>query len=316
MSEKDPLVIITGPTSVGKSELSVMLAKKCSGEIISADSMQVYRKMNIGTAKITDKEMQGVPHHLIDCFPPEYPFNVSEFQFMAKKAVNDILKHSHLPIVAGGTGFYIQSLVYDIDFKEEKDDGYRQKLEAIALTTVGTEKLYKELCIIDPESADTIHVKNVKKIIRALTYYHYHNEPISKHNKEEREKTMAYNTAYFVLTMDRTKLYDRIEKRVDKMISNGLVEEVQILLNSGLPENSVSMQGIGYKEIASYISGKTTLENAVYEIKENTRHFAKRQLTWFRREKDVIWINKDDYKSDQEILDFMINTMKNKSVII
>lgn len=314
-TELPPLVILTGPTAAGKTDLSIALAKAIDGEIISADSMQVYRKMDIGTAKISPQEMQGVKHHLIDVFDADHAFNVSEFQFLARQACKDILGRGHIPIVVGGTGFYIQALLYGINFKNEEDDGTRVALEAEALQENGPAILFERLKSIDPDSAAEIHPNNVKKVIRALEYYHFHQEPISKHNKEERKKESIYNAAYFVLNMDRAKLYERINKRVDIMMEKGLVQEVKELLAEGLPRESISLEGIGYKEILPVLDGKCTAQEAADNIKENTRHFAKRQLTWFRRERDVIWIDKDQYENEDLLLQDMLALLKNRHII-
>lgn len=305
-----PLVILTGPTAVGKTELSISLAKAIGGEIISADSMQVYKYMNIGTAKIRQEEMEGVPHHLIDILEPDVAFNVAMFKELAKKAADEIYERGHIPIVVGGTGFYIQALLYDIDFSEEDSDQHiRSELEQLAAQK-GSEYLHDLLREVDPESADQIHHHNVKRVIRALEYYRMHGEKISIHNERERQKQSPYQFLYFVLTHDRQVLYERIERRIDKMIQEGLVEEVDNLLKMGYNCNLVSMQGLGYKEIVPYLMGECTLDEAVYVLKRDTRHFAKRQLTWFRRERDVRWLDKTQFASEKEILDEIQNTIK------
>lgn len=305
-----PLIILTGPTAVGKTELSISLAKAIGGEIISADSMQVYKYMNIGTAKIRQEEMEGVPHHLIDILEPDVAFNVAMFKELAKKAADEIYERGHIPIVVGGTGFYIQALLYDIDFSEEDSDQHiRSELEQLAAQK-GSEYLHDLLREVDPESADQIHHHNVKRVIRALEYYRMHGEKISIHNERERQKQSPYQFLYFVLTHDRQVLYERIERRIDKMIQEGLVEEVDNLLKMGYNRNLVSMQGLGYKEIVPYLMGECTLDEAVYVLKRDTRHFAKRQLTWFRRERDVRWLDKTQFASEKEILDEIQNTIK------
>ena len=305
-----PLVILTGPTAVGKTELSISLAKAIGGEIISADSMQVYKYMNIGTAKIRQEEMEGVPHHLIDILEPDVAFNVAMFKELAKKAADEIYERGHIPIVVGGTGFYIQALLYDIDFSEEDSDQHiRSELEQLAAQK-GSEYLHDLPREVDPESADQIHHHNVKRVIRALEYYRMHGEKISIHNERERQKQSPYQFLYFVLTHDRQVLYERIERRIDKMIQEGLVEEVDNLLKMGYNRNLVSMQGLGYKEIVPYLMGECTLDEAVYVLKRDTRHFAKRQLTWFRRERDVRWLDKTQFASEKEILDEIQNTIK------
>lgn len=306
----DKLVILTGPTAVGKTELSIKLAKNINGEIISADSIQVYKKLDIGSAKITKEEMQGVKHYLVDVLDPKEDFNVYIFKEMAGKAIGEILKKGKTPIIVGGTGFYIQSVIYDIDFQEEDNSIVRKELEEI-VKEKGNLYLHNELKKIDKESADMIHPNNVKRVIRAIEYYKLNNRPISKHNEEESIKEAVYDAKYFVLNDNRELLYEKINKRVDKMIELGLVKEVKDLVDSGLDSTYNSMQGIGYKEILEYIDGKCTLEKAIDNIKKNSRHFAKRQLTWFRREKNVNWINKNEYNYDEErILSEMIEIYK------
>lgn len=305
---KKPLIILTGPTAVGKTELSVKLAKALQGEIISADSIQVYKYMDIGSAKVTKEEMEGVKHYLIDELMPDEEFNIFYFKEKAKEYVNEIYKNNHIPIVAGGTGFYIQSLLYDIEFKnEESDDQIRNELYQL-YEKQGTAYIHNILKEIDPESAAAIHENNVKRVIRAIEYYRLNGEKISTHNEREKQKNSPYNFKYYCLNMDRKLLYERINKRVDIMVKNGLVEEVKSLLNMGYSKNLVSMQGIGYKEIVLYLEGNITLEEAVEMIKQETRRFAKRQLTWFRREKEVTFINYEDFDFDKEkVLEFMIN---------
>ena len=315
MKEKQPLIILTGPTAVGKTALSVELAKRIGGEIISADSMQVYRYMDIGSAKIKKEEMQDVPHHLIDILNPEDEFNVFRFQELAKEAMAGIYERGHIPIIAGGTGFYIQALLYDIRFAEEEGASeIRLRLEKEA-AELGNETLYARLKVVDPESAEIIHPNNTKRLIRALEYYELNGSKISIHNQTEREKQSPYKFCYFVLNDDRAKLYDRIEQRVDEMLKEGLAEEVKRLKDMGYHRNMVSMQGLGYKEILAYLDGECTLEDAVYLIKRDTRHFAKRQLTWFRREKDVIWVDKPAFGYDNEkILAFLEEQIKKRDM--
>ena len=313
---KKPIIILTGPTAVGKTKASIELAQKIGGEIISADSMQIYQKMDIGTAKITPEEMQGVPHHLVDILPVEESFHVYEFQQLAKKSLEKIYQNGHIPIVVGGTGFYIQALLYDIDFTENNaDTAYREKLEALAKKQ-GAEYLHEMLEKVDPESAEQIHFHNVKRVIRALEYYQQTGQKISEHNEAEREKESAYNSAYFVLTDDRKILYDRIDKRVDLMMEGGLLDEVNALRLRGLKRESVAMQGLGYKELFGYFEGEYPLEEAVRIIKRDTRHFAKRQLTWFRRERDVIWLDKSEIgREDEQLIQQMLTVLKEKEII-
>ena len=295
---KKPLIVLTGPTAVGKTALSIMLAKKIGGEIISADSMQVYRHMDIGTAKASQKEMDGVVHHLIDILDPTKDFNVAMFKKLATKAVEDIHIRGKIPIVAGGTGFYIQALLNDIDFTEtDENTDFRDKMEHLA-KECGAEALHERLRAVDPESADAIHANNIKRVIRALEYYEKTGEKISLHNESERAKTSPYNFFYYVLNTDRPILYERIEKRIDQMIDEGLVDEVKKLKKMGCKRDSVAMQGLGYKEILAYLSDEISLEEAVRILKRDTRHFAKRQLTWFRRERNVRFLNLPEYDND------------------
>lgn len=302
---KQPLIVLTGPTAVGKTSLSIKLAKAIGGEIISADSMQVYRHMDIGSAKITAHEMEGVPHHLIDVLEPDQDFNVVTFQHMAKEALEEIYSHHRIPIIAGGTGFYIQALLYDIDFKEN-DEGslVRRELEELAAREgeAAPAVLHAMLEEIDPESATRIHANNVKRVIRAIEYYRLTGERISVHNQEERVKESPYNFLYYVVNTQRPVLYGRIDRRVDQMMENGLVEEVQALKAMGCHRGQTSMQGLGYKEILDYLDGRCTLDEAVYILKRDTRHFAKRQLTWFKRERDVRWLNLPDFGNDAALV--------------
>lgn len=308
--KKKPLIILTGPTAVGKTKASIGLAKAVDGEIISADSMQVYRHMDIGSAKIKPEEMEGIPHHLIDVLEPDDEFHVVKFQQLAKKAMREIWERGHIPIVTGGTGFYIQALLYDIDFNEnEKEDACRKELEAYAREH-GAEVLHEKLALVDPASAEMIHPNNIKRVIRALEFYEQTGKRISEHNETQRQRESPYAFAYFVLTDDRAHLYERINRRVDQMIEEGLVNEVQALKDKGYTKQLVSMQGLGYKEILDYLDGNCTLEEAIYTIKRDTRHFAKRQLTWFKRERDVIWINKQSFGYEAElILDEMLSKL-------
>lgn len=313
--EKKPLIILSGPTAVGKTALSIELAKRINGAIISADSMQVYKHMDIGSAKIMPEEMEGIKHYLIDELMPHEEFNIVLFQQKAKAAMEEIYANGQIPIVAGGTGFYIQSLIYDIDFDHQDcDEAFRAELEAIAQEQ-GNEVLHERLRAIDPVSADKIHANNVKRVIRALEFYHLTGKPISEHNEVEQQKPSPYHFAYFVLTDERANLYKRIDMRVDIMLANGLVEEVQKLKSMGYHRDMVAMQGLGYKEILDYLDGKCTLEEAVYVLKRETRHFAKRQLTWFRREREVIWLDKSQYNYDEAaILEEMCNVLNTKGI--
>lgn len=310
-----PLVILAGPTAVGKTELSIRLAKRINGAIISADSMQVYKYMDIGSAKIMPDEMEGVKHYLIDELDPSDEFNIVRFQQMAKDALKEIYANGQIPIVAGGTGFYIQALLYDIDFThQDNDEAFRKEMADYA-AEYGAEALHEKLKEIDPVSYKTIHANNTKRVIRALEYYRMTGQPISAHNEQEHQKVSPYNFAYFVLTDDRKHLYDRIDYRVDLMMKKGLVDEVKNLYDMGYHKDMVSMQGLGYKELLSYLDGECSLEEAVYIIKRETRHFAKRQLTWFRRERDVIWLDKSAYQyNDQRILTDMCRMLQEKGI--
>ncbi len=307
-SNKKPLIILTGPTAAGKTALSVRLAQAIHGQIISADSMQVYRHMDIGTAKVRKEEMQGIPHYLIDVLDPKEPFDVVRFQKLAKTALQSVYDADAVPIVVGGTGFYIQALLYDIQFQEEPETSldYRRTLQALAKEK-GAEYLHDRLRDVDPESADKIHANNIKRVIRALEFHHQTGMPISEHNRIERERQSPYAFLYFVLTDSRRTLYERIDQRVDDMLREGLVEEVRKLKESGCGSDLVSMQGLGYKEILCYLNGECTLDEAIYIMKRDTRHFAKRQLTWFRREREVLWMNRSDFPSEDAILNAMLD---------
>ena len=310
------MIILAGPTAVGKTAASIRLAKAVGGEIISADSMQVYRHMDIGSAKIRPEEMEGVPHHLVDVLEPEEDFNVVRFQQMAKTAAEEIYARGRIPIAAGGTGFYIQALLYDIDFTEnDGDSSFRRELEKTA-EEKGGEYLHSLLQEADPEAALQIHPHNIKRMIRALEFHHQTGGKISEHNETEREKESPYNFAYFVLTDDRSCLYDRIDRRVDLMMEEGLLDEVRFLKERGVRRDSTAMQGLGYKELYAFLDGEYPLEEAVRIIKRDTRHFAKRQLTWFKRERDVIWADKSVIGQDDDaVIDFMLKELKNRGII-
>lgn len=306
------LVIITGPTAVGKTDISIKLAKEINGEIISADSIQVYKCLDIGSAKITDDEMDGVKHYLIDVLDPTDKFDIYTFKKMAEEAIDEIYAKGKIPIIVGGTGFYIQSVLYDIDFEDTHVDvQYRKELEELA-GMYGNEYVHKMLEDVDPEYAAGIHPNNLKRVIRALEFYHENNIPLSQHNSEQKENESPYNFAYYVLNDDREVLYDKINKRVDKMFEQGLVDEVKGL---GLDESNQSMQGIGYKEVLEYLNGNISEEECKELIKKNTRHFAKRQLTWFRHEKVVHLIDYRDFDRDvDKVLQFMLNDLEEKGI--
>lgn len=314
--KKKPMVILTGPTAVGKTALSIELAKQIGGSIISADSMQVYKYMDIGSAKIRREEMCGIKHYLIDTLEPSEEFHVVRFQELAKQCLEEIYREQKIPIVVGGTGFYIQALLYDIDFTEQAcDEAYRRELEQL-LSEKGPQYLHDMLRKVDEKSAETIHANNSKRVIRALEFYHLSGRKISEHNEKERQKESPYQYAYFVLTDERSRIYERIDQRVDKMTEQGLVEEVRNLKKMGCHRGMVSMQGLGYKEILDYLEGELTLDEAIYIIKRETRHFAKRQLTWFKRERDVIWLNKEKYgDKDEELLAEILRVLSEKRII-
>ena len=309
-TEKKKLIIIAGPTATGKSDAAVKLAKRIDGEIISADSIQVYKGMDIGSAKITMEEMQGVPHHLIDVMDIDQDYNVALFKDMAKAAINEIYERNHIPIICGGTGFYIQALIYDIDFTDETELGdngeYRKSLEAI-YKKKGCMELLELLKKEDPESYAAIDLNNIKRVIRALEFKQLHGYSIQIHNENERKKKddPPYELYFFVLYGDRAGMYRRINERVDRMIKSGLTEECMQLKKKGLNRSSTAGQGIGYKEMLAYLDGECSLDEAVEAIKINTRHFAKRQLTWFKREKNTIWIDIDKGDPFNDIREYL-----------
>ena len=303
---KDKLIILAGPTASGKTSVSIDLAKRIGGEIVSADSMQVYRGMDVGTAKIKADEMQGVKHYLINVLDPTEDFNIVKFQDMVKYSIEEIKRNGHIPILVGGTGFYIQSVIYDIDFDTQDDNGDIRKALEEEYDKMGADFMYEKLKKIDSVSAENIHKNNKKRIIRAIEYFLINNALISAHNESQRQKDSPYDFRFFVLNPPRDILYDRINQRVDKMVDEGLVEEVKDLKNAGLSSANISMQGIGYKEILEYLNGVTTLEEAIDNIKQNTRHMAKRQVTWFKREKDVIYINPFEFENNEKIVDYMV----------
>lgn len=301
------LVIIAGPTATGKSAAAVKLAKRIGGSIISADSMQVYRGMDIGTAKITKEEMQGIDHYLIDVFEPQEDFNIVTFQTMAKEAIIKIKEKGKIPIIVGGTGFYIQSVLYDIDFTESvEDEGYRKELAEL-IEEKGGVYVHGLLEEADPEAAKAIHHNDSKRMIRALEFFKATGMRISSHNSEAAKQKSPYDFAFFVLCGDRQEIYDRIDRRVDDMIESGLEDEVRKLLASGLSLENVSMQGLGYKEMIEYITGNITEEEAIYRIKRDSRHYAKRQITWFKREKDTVMIDMNDPLMTEKMTDIVIS---------
>ncbi len=286
-----PLIIIAGPTASGKTGLSIQLARQLNTEIVSADSMQVYRHMNIGSAKPTREEQQGIVHHLIDIVSPFEAFSVKQYTDLAKDAIAQIHAKNKIPIVVGGTGLFINSLINNVMFTEtENDAGVRQELQRYA-EEKGTDALHQILQDIDPESALKIHANDVKRTIRAIEIYRTTGLTMSEHIRRSRLIPSFYDLFYIGLTMDRAVLYDRINQRVDRMMSSGLEEEVRGLLEMGLDDSYQSMQGIGYKELIWYLQGKLTLQQAVETVKQESRRYAKRQLTWFRRDERIQWFD-------------------------
>lgn len=315
MNQNKPLIILTGPTAVGKTKASIALAKSINGEIISADSMQVYKHMDIGTAKIMPEEMEGVTHYLIDILSPDEAFSVATFKEKAMYAMDEIYNKGKIPIIVGGTGFYIQALLYDIDFAEVEGHPYREELETFARKE-GAEALHNRLREIDVVAAEEIHANNVKRVVRAIEYYYETGMKISEHNANEREKESPYNFCYFVLNDERAHLYERIDTRIDLMLEQGLIQEVKELLEQGYQRDSVSMQGLGYKEIVAYLENECSLEEAIRVLKRDTRHFAKRQITWFKRERDVIWLPKQEFNYEEEqILEKMMMYIEERNMI-
>ncbi|MBO0573979.1 tRNA (adenosine(37)-N6)-dimethylallyltransferase MiaA [Clostridium botulinum] len=308
------LLILAGPTAVGKTDISIKLAKKLNGEIISADSMQIYKYMDIGSAKITKEEMKGIPHHLIDVVAPHEEFNVSSFKTLAEKCIKDIWSRGKLPIIAGGTGLYINSLIYNYDFTDaDRDEDYREYLIRLS-EDKGKEYVHSLLKDIDEKSYEKLYPNDLKRVVRALEVYKITGKSISEYTKENEKKlyNIPYNINYFVLNMNREVLYERINKRVDIMMDKGLIEEVKKLESMGYTPDMQSMKGIGYKEILFYLKGDISLDEAIYLIKKGSRNYAKRQLTWFRKDKRSIWIDKDKYRSEEEIADKIIKMVKYK----
>lgn len=311
LEQKENLLVIVGPTAIGKTAVSIDVAKKLNGEIISADSMQIYKYMDIGTAKVKPEEMEGISHYLIDVVYPDEEFTVADFKYHAEKYIKKINAADKVPIVVGGSGLYLNSIVYELGFtKIKKNEEFRKKCEELA-HKYGVEYLYNKLKQIDPITSSKISPNDTKRIIRALEVYNETGKPMSYFNKNFREKTDKYNLLMIGLNTDRATLYARIEERVDKMIEEGLIEEVQNLLDMGYTRDLVSMQAIGYKEIISYLYGETSLKEAINILKRNTRRFAKRQLTWFKRDDRIKWIDIKEFNSINEIGDYIVNNYKN-----
>lgn len=312
--EDKPLLILAGPTAVGKSDISVKVAKALGGECISADSIQVYKGLNIGSGKITEEEMEGIPHHLLDILNPEEDYDASSFQHMAREKVEEIYRRKRLPILVGGTGFYIQAMLRDIDFQEEDEaekERLRSKLEK-EMEEWGSMALHEELKLVDPVSAEEIHPHNRQRIMRALEFFYLHKSPISKHNREEKEKEALYDSLFLVLNRNREDLYEGINARVEKMFRDGLVSEVEAFSNKGYTEHSPGFKGIGYREIFPYLRGECSLSECKALIQQNSRHYAKRQLTWFKREKETIFVEAENFQSREEEAEWIIEKCMSK----
>ncbi|PRT06556.1 tRNA (adenosine(37)-N6)-dimethylallyltransferase MiaA [Bacillus wiedmannii] len=309
--QREKVAVIIGPTAVGKTKLSIDLAKALNGEIISGDSMQIYRTMDIGTAKVTKEEMDGIPHYMVDIKNPEDSFSVAEFQERVRKHIREITERGKLPIIVGGTGLYIQSVLFDYQFTDDAGDNiYREQMEKLALER-GVEYVHKKLQEIDPESAERIHANNVRRVIRALEIFHTTGEKMSD-QLEKQENELLYDVSLIGLTMDREMLYDRINLRVDIMMDQGLLEEVEGLYNRGI-RDCQSIQAIGYKEIYDYFEDRVSLEEAVSQLKTNSRRYAKRQLTWFRNKMDVTWFDVTGGEKTSEILRYIEGKLQLKS---
>lgn len=308
---KKKLLIIAGPTAVGKTDISIELGKRLNGEIISCDSMQIYKYMDIGSAKVSKEEIQGVPHYMIDIVSPENEFSVAEYKSQVTEIIEDICKKGKLPIIAGGTGLYINSIICNMNFTEsEKDEEYRSYLENLA-EEKGGEYLHEMLKEVDPISYENIHYNNKKRVIRALEVYKITGKPFSSFASGDQYYSTEYDVHYYVLNMDREKLYNRINMRVDIMMDKGLIDEVKKLQSMGCNAEMQSMKGIGYKEILYYLDGKISLEAAIDMIKQGSRNYAKRQLTWFRKDPRAEFIDKDKYSSEEEIIVKIMDDIKN-----
>ena len=311
---KKPIIIIGGPTACGKTAMSIALAKRIGGEIISADSMQVYRQMDIGTAKVREEEKEGIPHYLIDEINPDEEYNVMIFQQKAKKYMEEIWDKGKIPIIVGGTGFYVNALLYDNEFTHTEEDTTFREACYVRAEKEGPDALYEELKQIDYEYALTVHSNNIKRVVRGLEYYYFTGEKFSKHNAEQKTKESPYIAGVILLTMERKLLYERIEKRIDLMMEEGLLEEVQGLLEKGYSKDLISMQGLGYKEFMPYFEKERSIEEVVEELKKGTRHFAKRQLTWFRRQIEGLWVDLSETNIEVAMED-VLNYLKDKDVL-
>ncbi|MFA5576077.1 MAG: tRNA (adenosine(37)-N6)-dimethylallyltransferase MiaA [Tissierellaceae bacterium] len=316
MRKKDNLSILIGPTAIGKTDLSIRLAGHLNGEIISADSMQIYRHMNIGTAKISEKEMKGIPHYLVDIVYPDEEYSVADYKNQAVEIIKDINSRGKTALLVGGTGLYINSLVYDLNFsRAAANDDIRMKYEALA-DRYGNEYLHSELMKIDSVSANKIKLGDRKRLIRAIEVYEVTGKKMSDQNMNFRKESEDFNLIMLGLNMDRTKLYERINSRVDKMLEDGLVDEVAKLLEMGYHKNLTSLQGIGYKEIIMYMEGQISLDEAIEKIKRGTRNYAKRQLTWFKRDRRIKWFDIDKFSDIEDLLESILaytyGQLKNK----
>ena len=300
--QKEKVIVICGPTASGKTALSIELAKKINGEIVSCDSMQIYKEMNIGTAKPTKEEMQGIKHYLIDFVSPDERYSVADYKKDAKKAIKEILAKGKTPIIVGGTGLYVDSLIYEIEYQEiEFDENYRKELEKQAEEN-GLEELYERAKKIDSEAIEKISKNDKKRILRILEIYHATGKNKTEQEKESRKKEVEYDYKVYALDWEREKLYERINKRVDMMIEQGLIEEVKKIYQK-YEKFPTAMQGLGYKEVVEYLEGKTTKEEMIEKIKQESRRYAKRQITWFKRYKNAIWLDGEDQDNEKIILE-------------
>lgn len=291
--EKEKVIVICGPTASGKTAMSIELAKKINGEIVSCDSMQIYKEMDIGTAKPTREEMQGIKHYMIDIISPDQRYSVADYKKDAKTAIREILKKGKTPIVVGGTGLYVDSLIYEIEYQDIKfDEEYRKKLEKQAKEN-GLNTLYKEAKKIDPEAILKISPNDKKRILRILEIYHATGMTKTEQEKKSREKEPEFDYKVYALNMPREKLYERINLRVDLMIKQGLIKEVEEIYHK-YSEFPTAMQGLGYKEVVEYLKGNLTKEEMIEKIKQETRRYAKRQMTWFRKNKQTIWLDTEN----------------------
>ncbi|MGF7185940.1 tRNA dimethylallyltransferase [Desulfitispora alkaliphila] len=315
MSEN--LLLIVGPTAVGKSNVAVQVAHKLNGEIVSADSMQVYKEFDIGTAKITPKEQQGIPHYMIDVVNAKQEFSVVHYRELALEAISEIHKKNKLPIMVGGTGLYVRAVIDPYKFQEQPvDNEYREELEKIA-SEQGSHFLHRQLEQVDPQAATRIHPNDLRRIVRALEYFRTTGEPISLSQDAKYSDNCIFDVTMIGLTMDRDKLYQRINARVDEMISSGLIEETKANLEKSYGSDTIPMGGIGYSQIIDYLHGKHSLDEAIRLIKRDTRRFAKRQLTWFRRDKRIKWIEVDKYPNFEAVVDEIIDlTENNKTGVV